>query len=316
MKTISRRTFSRFIAAGVPLLMAAGVSLPARAQLKNKRIEGVNFGVMSFSFFADMPKSPESGRVDNMIRAMTSLGVYNLEIMPDDITPGALGPVFPGRPISPEARRWWAETPLSHFEGVRRKFNDAGINLECFMGNDWDTDKEIDRDFLIAKALGSRYLGRPEGIERITRMARAAEKHNFPIYVHNEDQGPDYLLAAMAVSPIVHINLDTGNYTKFGHNDQLAFIEAHHARISHFHLKDAKRDGPYTLFGQGDTPVKEILWMLRDKHYDIGAFLENEVGFDEHFKGKPLAMPTMDALRQAIAYMKQVLASPTTSAAS
>lgn len=310
MNTFSRRTFGRFLAAGVPLLMAAGASFPARAQLKNQPIEGVEFGVMSFSFFADMPKSPKTGRTDNMIRAMTTLGVYNLEIMPDDLTPGALGPVFPGRPISPEARRWWAETPLSHFEGVRRKFNDAGINIECFMGNNWETDQEIDRDFQIAKVLGARYLGRPSTLPSIRRMARLAEKHNFPIYVHNETEGPDYLLSALAVSPIVYVNFDTGNYTKFGYADQLGFIQAHHARISHIHLKDAKRHGPYTVFGQGDTPVKEILWMLRDKPYHIGAFIENEVGFIDYFEGKPLAMPTIDALRQAVGYMKQVLASP------
>lgn len=310
MKTFSRRAFSGLLAAGVPLFMSPGLSWAAGGRLKNQRIEGVEFGVMSFSFFADMPKSPKTGRIDNIIRAMTTLGVYNLEIMPDDITPGALGPVFPGRPLGAEAKRWWDETPLSHFEGIRRKFNDAGVNIECFMGNNWDADKEIDRDFLIAKALGARYLGRPAGLPYIRRMARFAEKHSFPIYVHNETEGPDYLLSALTVSPMVHINLDTGNYIKFGHSDELGFIKAHHARISHFHLKDAKRNGPYTFFGQGDTPVKAILRLLQEKQWDIGFFIENEVGFMDFFQGKPLPVPTIDALHQAVTYMKQVLRSP------
>jgi sugar phosphate isomerase/epimerase len=318
MTTYSRRTFGHLLAAGIPLLMSAGVSPPARARVKNPRIDGVKFGVMAFSFFADMKKLPQTGRVDPMIRAMTSLGVYDLELQPDDIVPGRLGLLFPGR-SNPKAKEWYDEQPLSYFEGVRRKFNDAGINIECYMGADWETDRELGREFLIANALGARFLGRPAGLPRIRRMARAAEKQNFPIYVHNETEGPDYLLQAMAVSPIVRINFDTGNYTKFGYPDELGFIKAHHDRISHFHLKDAKRNGPYTLFGQGDTPVKDILLLLRDNHWDTGCFIENEVGFIDFFKGRPLAVPTVAALRQAVDYMKHVLASsasPTSSAAS
>ena len=179
--------------------------------------------------FMDMPKSGNDGRVDNLIRAMTSLGLYDLEIGPDDITPASLGSIWPpknvgsgrlwavgGKTVADGMRRWWAEAPLSDFEGVRRKFNDAGINIDCFKGSDWVTDEDLNRDFLIAKALGARYLGCPPGLPRIQRMARAAETHNFRIYVHNEDELEDYMLAAMAVFPIVRINFDVGNYTAGG----------------------------------------------------------------------------------------------------
>ncbi len=321
METISRRTFGQLLVAGLPLLMATGAALPAYARLKNQRLRGVKYGVMSFSFFMDMPKSGDAGRVDNLIRAMTSLGLDDLEIMADDMTPASLGSMWPppnrltrwcswafgGKSVQDGMRRWWAETAVSHFEGVRRKFNDAGINIDCFKGTDWVTDEELNRNFLIAKALGARYLGCPPGLPLIQRMARAAETHNFPIYVHNEDQTEDYLLAAMAVSPIVRINFDTGNYTAAGGTNHLAFIEAYHDRISHLHLKDTKRDGTCVLFGQGDTPVKEILWLLRDKQYDIGAFVENEIGFREDFvKGRP-PPPTIPNVRQMVDYMNQVL---------
>lgn len=321
MKMISRRSFGRLVAGGLPLMIATAAALPAYAQLKNQRIHGVRYGVMSFSFFMDMPKSGNDGRVDNLIRAMTSLGLYDLEIGPDDMTPASLGSIWPpekrwkqwflwavgGKTVADGMRRWWAEAPLSHFEGVRRKFNDAGINIDCFKGSDWVTDEDLNRDFLIAKALGARYLGCPPGLPRIQRMARAAETHNFRIYVHNEDELEDYMLAAMAVSPIVRINFDVGNYTAAGGANHVAFIEEHHDRISHLHLKDTKRNGEMTLFGQGDTPVKEILWLLRDKQYDIGAFIENEIGLHEHFlKGEP-GPPTIPNVRQGVDYMNQVL---------
>ena len=268
-----------------------------------------------------MPKSGDAGRVNNLIRAMTSLGLYDLEIMLDDMTPASLGPSWPpekrwkqwflwavgGKTIADGMRQWWAEAPLSHFEGVRRKFNDAGINIDCFAGSDWVTDEELNRDFLIAKALGVRYLRCPPGLPRISRMAHAAETHNLPIYVHNEDELEDYMLAAMAVSPIVRINFDVGNYTAAGGANHVAFIAAHHDRISHLHLKDTKRNGEMTPFGQGDTPVKEILWLLRDKQYDIGAFIESEIGLHEHFlRGEP-GTPTIPNVRQAVDYMNQVL---------
>jgi sugar phosphate isomerase/epimerase len=321
MQRISRRSFGRLLAGGLHLMIATAAALPAYAQLKNQRINGVRYGVMSFSFFQDMPKSGDAGRVDNLIRAMMSLGLYDLEIMPDDMTPASLGPSWPpekrwkqwflwavgGKTIADGMRQWWAEAPLSHFEAVRRKFNDAGINIDCFKGSDWVTDEELNRDFLIAKALGARYLGCPPGLSRIQRMAHAAETHNFPIYVHNEDELEDYMLAAMAVSPIVRINFDVGNYTAAGGANHVAFIEAHHDRISHLHLKDTKRNGEMTPFGQGDTPVKEILWLLRDKQYDIGAFIESEIGLREHFlRGEP-GTPTIPNVRQAVDYMNQVL---------
>lgn len=322
METISRRNFGRLLAAGVPLMMATGAARPAYALVRNQRSDLVRYGVMSFSFCMDMPKSGDGGRVDNLIRAMTSLRLYNLEIMLDDMTPASLGSVWPpperwnhwfvwavgGQTAADGIRRWLTKTPLSYFEGVRRKFNDAGIDIDCFKGSDWVTDDELNRNFLIAKTLGARYLGCPPGLPRIRRMARAAETHNFPIYVHNDAEPEDYLLAALAVSPIVRINFDTGNYTAAGGTDHLAFIKAHHGRISHLHLKDAKRDGTCTPFGQGDTPVKEILWLLRDKQYDIGAFVENEIGFREYFlKGQPVP-PTIPNVRRMVDYMNQVLA--------
>ena len=48
---ISRRSFGRLVAGGLPLMMATAAALPAYAQLKNQRIHGVRYGVMSFSFF-------------------------------------------------------------------------------------------------------------------------------------------------------------------------------------------------------------------------------------------------------------------------
>jgi sugar phosphate isomerase/epimerase len=49
----------------------------------------------------------------------------------------------------------------------------------------------------------------------------------------------------------------------------MPFIEKHHGRITSMHLKDRKlNEGPNLLWGQGDTPIKEVLQLMkRDKHF-------------------------------------------------
>lgn len=325
MDTFSRRSFTQLL--GLGLAAGAGLApLPAAAALR--RTLGVRLGCISFSFTQDMPKAPGGDRVDNLIAAMKSLGITDLEIMPVDLTPETIEPVRRPAPrpanapptaapsvdavprwTSPEVQRWWAQTPLSHFEAVRRKFDANGLNIDCFMGNPWQNDDEIARDFAVARALGARYLGRPAGMERITRLARAAETQKFPIYVHNENENEAYLLAALAVSPMVRVNFDTGNYTASGGTNHIDFITAHHARISHFHLKDRKKNGEVVLYGAGDAPVKEVLLLMKKTQWDIGTFMEYEVGLREEYRsGLPLREPTIEGSRKCIAYAKQVLA--------
>ena len=45
-----------------------------------------------------------------------------------------------------------------------------------------------------------------------------------------------------------------------------------HERITHLHMKDRKKDlGPSMPWGQGDTPIKEVLTLLKESHYPIPA---------------------------------------------
>ena len=57
-----------------------------------------------------------------------------------------------------DLRKWRLTVPLDEIRAVRKKFDDAGINLCAFnlSFNDSFTDEEIDRGFDMAKALGVR----------------------------------------------------------------------------------------------------------------------------------------------------------------
>ena len=48
-------------------------------------------------------------------------------------------------------------------------------------------------------------------------------------------------------------------------------------RVTHVHVKDRKmNNGPNVPFGQGDTPIKEVLQFMKQKKYKFQATIEYE----------------------------------------
>jgi sugar phosphate isomerase/epimerase len=203
--------------------------------------------------------------------------------------PGAGGG---GRGRSPEAlkarealRAWRLSTPMSHFEDIKKKLNDAGIIVYAYtvngMGTDFTPD-EIDVMFQQAKTLGAVTISSSTTLDVAQTLVPFAEKNQFPVAFHNHEQvddpnqfaKPDSFYKAMAMSKWFRINLDIGYIT--GSNfDAVEFIKQNHERITHLHMKDRKKDlGPSMPWGQGDTPIKPVLTLLKESHYPIPALVE------------------------------------------
>ena len=80
------------------------------------------------------------------------------------------------------------------------------------------------------------------------RLVPFAEKHRVPVAMHNhsnitdpnEFATPTSFTTALAMSPLFRVNLDIGHFTAADF-DALAFLEAHHDRITNLHLKDRKK---------------------------------------------------------------------------
>ena len=92
----------------------------------------------------------------------------------------------------------------------------------------------------------------------------------------NEFATPKSFTDALAMSPLFRINLDIGHFTAADF-DALAFLEAHHDRITNLHLKDRKKDqGDNVPWGSGDTPIRQVLAWLKQRKSPVRAYVEYE----------------------------------------
>ena len=86
----------------------------------------------------------------------------------------------------------------------------------------------------------------------------------------------------MSYSKYIGVNLDIGHFTSAGY-DPLTFIPEIHDRITNIHLKDSfKPDkcgvlkGPTQPWGLGETPIKEVLLLMKKNKYKFPANIELE----------------------------------------
>jgi sugar phosphate isomerase/epimerase len=285
-QTYSRREFGRLTLAGVP---AALVLARAGLSAADSKINGVRIGAQSYSF--------REMSLDEAIKAYQEIGIGECELWSGHIEPRAPRPSgpppAPGTPRpGPDlahreaVRKFRIETPLDHFTAIKKKFDTAGVKLQAFnysFGESF-TDEEIDRGFLIAKALGVGFITASATVRAAKKVAPFADKHKVTVSMHNhsnvkdpnEFATPESFATALSYSKFFKINLDIGHFVAANY-DPIAFINEHHAKITNLHLKDRKKDqGANVPWGEGDTPIKEVLQLLRTKKYDIPANIEYE----------------------------------------
>jgi sugar phosphate isomerase/epimerase len=334
--TWSRREFGKIVLAGVPLSLAA-VNAAAAANI-NSTFGGVQIGAITYSFRT-------LSTLDDILKAMTTIGLGEAELMSNHAESALGAPAQPGPPrgaggpagappggpggapggqrpqMTPEQRaafqeaqkahaeelrKWRASIAIDRFKDVRKKFDDAGIaiGLLCFNMTQSITDDEIDYGFQMAKALGVKAMSSTTQVSVAKRVAPFADKHKIMIGFHghsnltdpNEFATPESFATAMSYSKYHGINLDIGHFTA-ANFDAVSYIKEHHDRITNIHLKDRKKDqGANLPWGQGDTPIKEVLQLLKANRYGFPANIEFE------YPGDPLV-----EVPKCLAYCKQAL---------
>lgn len=282
--TYSRRDFGKIALAGVPL---------------GRMIGGVIIGVQTYSY-RDLPHGAAND-VDVIIGALKADDAGEIELFSPGIEP---------RGVNREAlRQWRLSTPMDRFAAIRARFENAGVTIHSYTMNysaDFTAD-EIDKTFEQARALGTNIVASSTQVNMARRLLTFAEKHKMFLAFHghsnskdpNEFAAPESFQAAIRLSKYARINLDIGHFSAAGY-DPVAFIQEHHDRITHLHVKDRKNnDGPNVPWGQGDTPIKAVLLLLKEKKYPIPAFVE----YEYPGSGTPVA-----EVKKCLDYMRRILA--------
>jgi sugar phosphate isomerase/epimerase len=308
---ISRRDFGK--------IALAGLSTSIAVAKINSVFHGVRIGAQSYSF-RDRP-------LDEAIAAMADIGIGECELYSGHVEPREQRPRPQGGGAEkaekkargprggPEAqarrealRKWRLSVPLDEFKAVRKKFDDAGITLSAFnlsFREDF-TDEEIDRGFEMAKALGVKVITASSTLPAAQRVAPFAEKHQIIVAMHghsnledpNEFARPESFAKANAMSKHFGVNLDIGHFFAAGF-DPVSYIEQNHGRIHLLHIKDRKKDnGANMPWGEGDTPIKQVLQLLKARKYPIPANIEYE------YRGED----TVAEVRKCFQYCKDALA--------
>jgi len=103
----------------------------------------------------------------------------------------------------------------------------------------------------------------------------------------------------MAMSKWFAVNLDIGHFYAAGY-DPVDYLQRHHDKIITLHIKDRKRpsDGANLPFGEGDTPIKPVLALLKQNKWKIPANIEYE------YKGAD----TVTEVKRCYQYIKDALA--------
>ena len=283
--TLTRRTFIQT----VPL---AGAALAAASTTPV-------LGVMTYSYRA-LPRVPEREHIDSSIEALMSNGARDIELFEAELQP----------PRNTEGLdKWRMATSLDRLAGMRKKLAAANIINHAYTVNYSAvlTDADLDATFAQAKALGVNVIASSTQVSMAKRLAPLADKHRIYVAFHghsnakdpNEFATPESFDTAVAQSKYFRINLDIGHFFAAGY-DPVDFIQKNHTRITHLHIKDRKKnDGPNMPWGEGDTPIKEVLLLLKKNKYTIPALVE----YEYPGKGTPVeeVQKCLDYMRKAVA---------------
>jgi sugar phosphate isomerase/epimerase len=263
-------------------------------------VGGVRLGVQTYSF-RDVPRV-NGDAIGPVIAAMRDCGLTECELYAPQVEPAGL--------TREALRTWREETAIEHWAAIGRRFKDAGITVYAFNYSFAASfsDAEIDRGFAMARALGAEIITASATLASSRRVVPFAATHKMIVAMHghsnvndpNQLATPRSFAEAQAMSPWFKINLDIGHFTAAGF-DAVPFIREHHADITNLHVKDMVRGVPesYRPWGEGDTPMRDVLQLLKKERWPIRAYIEYEY---------ESARPPVDEVKRCVAFAKQALA--------
>jgi len=315
-------------------------SLPATTMLAAKldsNYSGVQIGVNAPYSFHNMPGGADD--IINYC-TQTGIGALELRLQPVEAFLGAPAPwVAPPRPpatgdgagkkgggrapLTPEQQaerkaagealqKWRLSQSMDGFRTFRKKYEDAGLLIQIvkFDGINDMADDVVDYCFQVAKTLGAHAISCEIPVSRTKRLGAFADKHKTMVGYHGHGNLTDPEAfgrtgaweQAFWYSKYNGANVDIGHFFAANGFSPAEWIKENHTRVTHVHIKDRKaNNGPNVPFGQGDTPIKEILLMMKREKYKFQATLEFEYPV-------PAGSTLLAELTKCVQYCKDILA--------
>ncbi|MDR1879425.1 MAG: sugar phosphate isomerase/epimerase [Tannerellaceae bacterium] len=262
------------------LLLTLSSSTPSGKP--DSKFGGVQIGTITYSY-RSMPDQSLTAILDYAVRS----GLSSVELM------GGAVEEYAGFPVGKDedvVRQWRTSVSMDRFKEIRKMFNEKGVKIDILkLGDARWTDEEIDYAFKVCKTLGAKGITTEVSEETAKRLSPFADKHKLYVILHNHGQpgNPDFSFDKMlACGPRIMLNLDVGHY--FGatglHPNEL--IKRLHKRIASIHIKDktaktAADPDKNRPFGEGDTPVVEILQLIQKEKWPITCDIELEYTIPE-----------------------------------
>ena len=185
-----------------------------------------------------------------------------------------------------DMNKWRTGLSVSSFRDMRNKFAASGIRFAFFSGSPLtatSTDAELEHVCSLTQALGAEFVTVAAGKSVVKRLLPLVDRYDLRIGIqgrpnaHPSDPDaiarPDDFEEAVSYSPRCAIDIDIGDATGAGF-EIMPFIAKNHARIVRIELKDRKRDNTSMPWGQGDTPIKDVLLYVRENRLPIRCYID------------------------------------------
>lgn len=276
----NRREWSKLVLTGI-----AGSVIPSvlSANVFSKK-SSVIIGLQTYSL-------RDKSR-DEAIQIMKELGIKSAEVWQGHIEPKELQWARGLTPEQLQARqadlvKWKQQVDMKVFDAMAKQFKNAGIKVQAYSANmnDATSDHDVELNFKVARALGTDTLTTSATITSMKRIDAFAQKYKIKVGMHNHSNvdrpndfsTPESFTKAMeGCSSYTRINLDIGHFVA-ADLDPVEYLKNNHEKIVCLHVKDRKKNqGVNVPFGEGDTPIKQVLELVRDNGWAIPANIEYE----------------------------------------
>jgi sugar phosphate isomerase/epimerase len=261
-----------------PRILAAESASKAKP---NSVIHGVRVGVITYSY-----RGGNINTAEETLKALLEDGLSEVELMGGVLpargngTRTGLLPARPGGSAESKPTDAEREAQLAKCRDLRKMYNDAGVNIHLHKLPFGQSDEEIDFNFEVAKALGCVGITTERSDEMAKKLAPFADKHKIWVAFHNHTNNfpkVETMDPLVSYGKYVGFNLDVGHYFAGTKGlSPLPVLEKYHDRIVSLHMKDRTADGKNLPWGQGQTPLKEILQLMRKEKWTFPADIEVE----------------------------------------